>query len=107
VFGTLVEGAPVSTTAFEHGPAHTYVDPYACDDAADYLLPPPRPADRIAPGIAPRDRRKLDLHAALTAAGVPPRPEDREAIERLSALPGEVSDSIRRWLRHTARQPAV
>ncbi|MEZ3179860.1 hypothetical protein KYY02_14555 [Streptomyces pimonensis] len=65
----------------------------------DYLLAPPRPADRI--GIDPRDRRRLELHAALTAAGIPPRPEDREAIESLSALSGSVNSTVQRWLHHT------
>ncbi|CAM5237994.1 hypothetical protein [Streptomyces fumanus] len=95
----------MSIIAFEHGPARAYVDPYVRDDAADHPLPPPHPADRIGSVVGPRDRRKLDLHAALTAAGIPPRPADREAIEQLSALPGEVSDTVRRWLRHSVRQP--
>ncbi|MFI5566693.1 hypothetical protein ACIA6T_04805 [Streptomyces sp. NPDC051740] len=67
----------------------------------DYLLAPPRPADRIGTGIDPRDRRRLELHAALTAAGIPPRPEDREAIESLSALSGSINSTIQRWLHHT------
>lgn len=72
-----------------------------CD--GDYLLPPPNPADRIDLGIGidPRDRRRLDLLAALTAAGIPPRPEDREAIDSLSALPGSINTTIQRWLHHT------
>ncbi|MFC9115549.1 hypothetical protein ACIHBQ_05225 [Streptomyces sp. NPDC052492] len=67
----------------------------------DFLLPPPRPADRVGAGIDPRDRRRLDLHAALTAAGIPPRPEDREAIEHLSALSAGINSTIQRWLHHT------
>ncbi|MET9440803.1 hypothetical protein [Streptomyces sp. NPDC006610] len=114
----------MSATAFEHGTAGTRLDPYA---HGDYLLPPPRPADRIAVTadrydpmaatatpphraavtIDPRDRRRLDLHAALTAAGIPPRPEDREAIEQLAALPGGISASIRRWLHHTTTHPCA
>ncbi|BFO21325.1 hypothetical protein SHKM778_77130 [Streptomyces sp. KM77-8] len=66
----------------------------------DYLLAPPRPADRIGAAIGPRDRRRLELHAALTAAGIPPRPEDREAIESLSTLSGSVNSTIQRWLQH-------
>ncbi|MCT7351387.1 hypothetical protein N4P33_04280 [Streptomyces sp. 15-116A] len=75
----------------------------------DYLLPPPNPAERmdldadldVHLGIDPRDRRRLELHAALTAAGIPPRPEDREAIDSLSALPGSINTTIQRWLHHT------
>ncbi|MBT3151215.1 hypothetical protein HTV45_10000 [Streptomyces sp. CHD11] len=116
----------MTATAFEYGPHHAFVDPYAVGDgtdaawwppaegqpADDYLLAaphpaPPNPADRLdthfgtGTGIDPRDRRRLDLHAALTAAGIPPRPEDREAIESLSALSGGINATIQRWLHHT------
>ena len=67
----------------------------------DYQLDPPRQADRLGTRIDPRDRRRLELHAALTAAGIPPRPEDREAIESLSALSGSINSTIQRWLHHT------
>ncbi|MFI6037181.1 hypothetical protein ACIBBD_24010 [Streptomyces sp. NPDC051315] len=100
----------------EHSSPRTFVDPYAVDDAApvwpapagqpqdadaDHLLPPPHPAERLSLALDPRDRRRLDLHAALTAAGIPPRPEDREAIDQLSALPLSVNTALQRWLRHT------
>ncbi|MFI1416516.1 hypothetical protein ACH4VX_00735 [Streptomyces sp. NPDC020731] len=93
----------MTATAFEYGPNHAFVDPCAVDDlgGGDYLLPPPRPAGRLHTAIDPRDRRRLELHAALTAAGIPPRPEDREAIESLSALSGSVNSTIQRWLHHT------
>ncbi|GGX25783.1 hypothetical protein GCM10010297_53770 [Streptomyces malachitofuscus] len=108
-----------ATAAFEYGPNRDFVDPYAVEDgtgsawwppadgqpAGDYLLAPPHPADRIdtvvGTAIDPRDRRRLELHAALTAAGIPPRPEDREAIESLSALSGSINTTIQRWLHHT------
>ncbi|GAA1429480.1 hypothetical protein GCM10009601_44910 [Streptomyces thermospinosisporus] len=69
---------------------------------SDYLLPPPNPADRVDFDLTidPRDRRRLELHAALTAAGIPPRPEDREAIDSLSTLPGSIIATIQRWLCH-------
>ncbi|MET7294284.1 hypothetical protein ABZS79_19505 [Streptomyces griseoloalbus] len=106
----------MTATAFEYGPNHSFVDPYAVEDGTgssvwwppadgqeegDYPLPPPRPADRLDITIDPRDRRRLELHAALTAAGIPPRPEDREAIESLSALSGSINTTIQRWLHHT------
>ncbi|MFC8366421.1 hypothetical protein ACFUIT_00125 [Streptomyces sp. NPDC057239] len=106
----------MTATAFEYGPNHAFVDPHAVGNGTDasvrwppaagqrdgdYLLPPPRPADRPGTGIDPRDRRRLELHAALTAAGIPPRPEDREAIESLSALSGSINSTIQRWLHHT------
>ncbi|AZM62410.1 MULTISPECIES: hypothetical protein [unclassified Streptomyces] len=104
-----------ATAAFAYGPHHDFVDPYAVEDgtgpawwppaegqpAGDYLLAPPHPADRVDTPIGPRDRRRLELHAALTAAGIPPRPEDREAIESLSALSAGINTTIQRWLHHT------
>ncbi|KES05602.1 hypothetical protein BU52_18950 [Streptomyces toyocaensis] len=105
----------MTATAFEYGPTHALVDPYAVGDRtdaawwpsaagqqdSDYLLAPPNPAERVDTAIDPRDRRRLELHAALTAAGIPPRPEDREAIESLSALSGSINTTIQRWLHHT------
>ncbi|MEU7471672.1 hypothetical protein AB0A94_24645 [Streptomyces sp. NPDC044984] len=105
----------MTATAFEYGPNHVLVDPRAVQDGADstwwppaagqpesdHLLAPPDPADRLDIAIDPRDRRRLELYAALTAAGIPPRPEDREAVESLSALPGSVTSTVRRWLHHT------
>ncbi|MGV9249995.1 hypothetical protein [Streptomyces sp. NPDC003697] len=64
----------------------------------DFLLPPPDPAQRIRCSIDPYDLRRLDLHAALTAAGIAPLPGDREAIEQLSALPDSVHRALHRWL---------
>ncbi|MFF8030827.1 hypothetical protein [Streptomyces sp. NPDC016626] len=105
----------MTATAFEYGPNHALAGPHprgAGPDSVwwppaegqrdgDYLLPPPHPAERIDIAIDPRDRRRLDLHAALTAAGIPPRPEDREAIESLSALSGSINTTIQRWLSHS------
>ncbi|MDH6604433.1 hypothetical protein M2164_000068 [Streptomyces sp. SAI-208] len=99
--------------AVDHHTPHTFIDPNAADpvDAAwppaagqdtDFLLPPPNPAERLTFHIAPRDQRRLALHAALTAAGVPPRPEDRDAIDQLSALPSSINATLQRWLHHTA-----
>ncbi|MEU9366890.1 hypothetical protein AB0D71_19595, partial [Streptomyces avermitilis] len=101
-----------NTLTLSHPPAVPH--PYAVDTAevlwpapvgqgtdTDYLLAPPHPAERLSFTIAPRDRGRLDLHAALTAAGIPPRPEDRDAIDQLSALPGSINATLQRWLHHT------
>ncbi|MEX1652050.1 hypothetical protein ABZ960_02545 [Streptomyces pseudovenezuelae] len=98
--------------AFDHHTPQTFVDPYAADPAQtawptaagqdmDYLLPPPNPAERLSIPITPRDQRRLALHAALTAAGIPPRPEDRDAIDQLSTLPPSTHTTLQRWLQHT------
>ncbi|MEU0743556.1 hypothetical protein [Streptomyces sp. NPDC006134] len=110
----------MTASAFEFGPDGTVVDFYAHDGAGafwrepagrrepgaghpdgDLPLPSPAPAPYPASGIEPRERRRRDLRAALTAAGVPPRPEDRDAIDRLSALPDSAVTAVLRWLRYT------
>ena len=102
------------TIAREHHTPQTFVDLYAADPAEttwppaaagqdmDYLLPPPNPSERLSILIDPRDQRRLALHAALTVAGIPPRPEDRDAIDQLSALPSSINTTLQRWLRHPA-----
>ncbi|MDQ8708382.1 hypothetical protein RCO28_38895 [Streptomyces sp. LHD-70] len=100
-------------------------DPHVADSTFrtwpqdDFLLPPPNPAQRVdvfpepsaaptvpampaVPAVAsvldPRDLRRLELNAALTAAGIAPLPGDREAIDQLSALPHTVHEALHRWL---------
>ncbi|MFF0078814.1 hypothetical protein ACFYR1_03665 [Streptomyces canus] len=104
------------TIALEHHTPQTFVDLYAADPAEparhpasagqdmDHLLPPPNPSERLSILIDPRDQHRLALHAALTAAGIPPRPEDRDAIDQLSALPSGINTTLQRWLSHTASQ---
>jgi hypothetical protein len=101
------------TIGLEHHTPQTFVDPYAADPEQaiwpaaatgqdeDYLLPPPNPAERLSIHIDPRDQRRLALHATLTVAGIPPRPEDRDAINQLSALPASINTTLQRWLHHT------
>ncbi|GGN65169.1 hypothetical protein GCM10011579_035350 [Streptomyces albiflavescens] len=106
----------MTASAFESGTAQTFTassahnepsstgwDPAPHATTDDHLLPPPNPAQRLHTAIGPRDRRRLDLNAALTTAGVPPRLEDREAIDQLSALPDSINATIQRWIRHTTR----
>ncbi|MCX5008820.1 hypothetical protein OHB05_40560 [Streptomyces sp. NBC_00638] len=90
-----------------------FVDPYAAHprdaawpvqaqprDDVDYFLAPPNPAQRLSYTLDPHDQRRLDLHAALTAAGIPPMPEDRAVIDQISALPADVNNALQRWLHH-------
>ncbi|MFE7096672.1 hypothetical protein [Streptomyces erythrochromogenes] len=53
---------------------------------------------RPALSLKPWDRRRLDLHAALTAVGVPPLPGDMAAIRTLSALDDTVNAALVRWI---------
>ncbi|WP_406470165.1 hypothetical protein [Streptomyces sp. NBC_01615] len=69
-------------------------------DDIDYFLPPPNPAHRLSYTLTPYDQQRLALHAALTAAGIPPMPEDRAVIDQLSALPADVNNTLQRWLHH-------
>ncbi|WP_425840796.1 hypothetical protein [Streptomyces fractus] len=71
---------------------------YATDWADDWLLAPPNPAHRLPSRVDPKDMRRLELHAVLTASGIAPSPGDTEAIEQLSALPDAVHTTLRRWL---------
>ncbi|WP_405524381.1 hypothetical protein [Streptomyces canus] len=61
-----------------------------------------RPGESYWTALAPRDQHRLALHAALTVAGIPPRPEDRDAIDQLSALPSSINATLQRGLLHTA-----
>ncbi|WP_225889155.1 hypothetical protein [Streptomyces resistomycificus] len=110
----------MTATASESAAPQAFFDPYACDVPStpywepapqskqdDYLLPPPNPAQRLDIAVGPRDRRRLDLHAALTTAGVPPQLEDREAIDHLSALPDSINTTIQRWIQHTTQAWSV
>ncbi|TGB16003.1 hypothetical protein [Streptomyces sp. MZ04] len=74
------------------------------DAEADFLLPPPDPTQRLdmapqsRPALTTRDRHRLNLHATLTAAGIPPHPDDTKAIDALSTLDDTVALAVRRWL---------
>lgn len=48
--------------------------------------------------LAPADRRRLELHAALTTAGIAPLPGDLDAVEALCTLDDTTHQVLRRWL---------
>ncbi|MFB6807756.1 hypothetical protein [Streptomyces sp. NPDC056387] len=61
--------------------------------------PGDRPPRGPAPGVpSPEDRRRLELQACLTAAGVPPHAGDLHAIEVLSMIDDATNAAIRRWI---------
>ncbi|MFF5970065.1 hypothetical protein ACFY7C_00915 [Streptomyces sp. NPDC012769] len=64
----------------------------------DYLLPAPDPASRLSAPLDPADRRRLELHSALTAAGIAPLPGDLDAIEALCNLDDTTHVALRRWI---------
>ncbi|SBT92758.1 hypothetical protein GA0115233_105037 [Streptomyces sp. DI166] len=69
-------------------------------DHDDYLLPAPDPTTRLSMPLDPADRRRLELHAALTTAGIAPLPGDLDAIKALCQLDDSTHAALRRWLNH-------
>ncbi|MET9670838.1 hypothetical protein ABZY19_36725 [Streptomyces sp. NPDC006475] len=63
---------------------------------ADSLAPDPR--DRVARPVRAPERRRLELHATLTVAGVAPAPGDLRAIDALSLLDDETNLTLQRWI---------
>ncbi|UYQ66144.1 hypothetical protein [Streptomyces peucetius] len=70
-------------------------------DVVDYLLAAPDPGQRVPLQLEPADRRRLDLHAALTTAGIAPLPGDLAAIEALCTLDDSTHTALQRWITRT------
>ncbi|MFD3517435.1 hypothetical protein [Streptomyces sp. NPDC058657] len=75
----------------------------ACNltESENSLLPGPHTGRPLPARLGPSDRRRLDLHAALTASGIAPAHGDVEAIEVLSALDDTTHAALLRWLHRT------
>ncbi|MFI8963045.1 hypothetical protein ACIGO8_13070 [Streptomyces sp. NPDC053493] len=72
-----------------------------CGEAGDYFQSAPTaPASRLSALLEPADRRRLELHAALTTAGIAPLPGDLDAIETLCTLDDATHAVLRRWISH-------
>ncbi|MFF5923709.1 hypothetical protein ACFY8C_36120 [Streptomyces flavochromogenes] len=67
-------------------------------DRDDWLEPDAAPSSGLSDRLQPVDRRRLELHAALTTAGIAPLPGDLDAIEVLSTLDDTTHSALRRWL---------
>ncbi|MET9377836.1 hypothetical protein ACFYV5_27795 [Streptomyces sp. NPDC003035] len=67
----------------------------------DYPLPAPVPGTRLSVVLEPADRRRLELHAALTTAGIAPLPGDLDAIEALCTLDDFTHIALQRWIART------
>ncbi|MFE9219205.1 hypothetical protein ACFYN3_22960 [Streptomyces lavendulae] len=53
-------------------------------------------------GPVPEERRRLDLYACLTDAGIRPLAADLRAIEVLSSVDDLTHSAIRRWISGTS-----
>ena len=84
----------------DNKPEQTPTAPGATEPG-DYLLPAPDPASRLSIPLEPADRRRLELHAALTTAGIAPLPGDLNAIKALCQLDDTTHAALRRWINHT------
>ncbi|MER5183492.1 hypothetical protein ABT009_34970 [Streptomyces sp. NPDC002896] len=90
-------------------------DPCSCaaasplEEAASSIEDPPRETDPLLETEDPRlvardqrlpaqDQRVVDLHTALTAAGVPPEAGDTAAIHVLAGLDDETVHAVIRWV---------
>ncbi|MFP1624291.1 hypothetical protein ACLB9X_03535 [Streptomyces sp. 5K101] len=74
---------------------------YGGPESDDYVLPAPDPGRRVPMPLDPADRRRLDLHAALTTAGIAPLPGDLAAIEALCRLDDSTHAALQRWITHS------
>ncbi|MCX4985738.1 hypothetical protein [Streptomyces sp. NBC_00572] len=64
----------------------------------DFPEPEPAPSSSLSDRLQPADRRRLELHAALTTAGIAPMPGDLDVIEVLCTLDDTTHSALRRWL---------
>ncbi|MBT2405333.1 MULTISPECIES: hypothetical protein [unclassified Streptomyces] len=98
--------------AFSHAPKpQEALDPYRFpgvrgfegkeDTRLQSSVPTPDPEERPLGRISAAHHRRLDLHAALTAAGIPPLAGDLQAIEAVSALDDTTNAAIQRWIAGT------
>ncbi|WP_328404467.1 hypothetical protein OHS70_35555 [Streptomyces sp. NBC_00390] len=92
-------GSTIDPYRFPGADACDPFDEAAGDRGADAFFPPaPEPGQRVQVTLEPADRRRLDLHAALTTAGIAPRPGDLAAIEALCALDDRTNATVQRWI---------
>ncbi|GGT63361.1 hypothetical protein [Streptomyces purpureus] len=75
-----------------------FADTRHTDALDDFLLPAPDARTRLPYALAPADQRRVDLHAALTAAGIPPGLGDASAIDALSDLDTTTVSAVIRWI---------
>ncbi|WP_344494151.1 hypothetical protein [Streptomyces enissocaesilis] len=73
-------------------------DTGAVEGDEDCFPPAPGLQRRLPFTLSAADRRRLDLHAALTTTGIAPLPGDLEAICVLSMLDDTTINAVLRWI---------
>ncbi|WP_407548500.1 hypothetical protein QOM21_04970 [Streptomyces sp. Pv4-95] len=66
---------------------------------------PPRPGAPFQSPVSTPDRRRLELQAALTAAGVAPMAGDGAAVRKLAQLDDATVDAVIDWIGAAAQRP--
>ncbi|MFG3039850.1 hypothetical protein ACGFYZ_23440 [Streptomyces sp. NPDC048330] len=69
-------------------------------DFGDHPLPVAEAPTRRSVPLAAADSRRMELHAALTTAGIAPHPGDLDAIAALSELDCTTHVALLRWISH-------
>ena len=77
--------------------------PHPAHPSAEYLLAPPRSKDQLDCTLPATDLHRIDLHAALIAAGVPPMPGDAWAVRQIAGLDSATVGAVVAWLEATRR----
>ncbi|MGW0565111.1 hypothetical protein ACWDZ4_32085 [Streptomyces sp. NPDC003016] len=73
-------------------------DTGAVERDEDCFPPAPGLERRLPFTLSAADKRRLDLHAALTTTGIAPLPGDLEAIYVLSMLDDTTIGAVLRWI---------
>ncbi|OAH12205.1 hypothetical protein [Streptomyces jeddahensis] len=98
--------APAEGAGADAASGYLLAAPDPCSCTAAPPLDPDSPLETDDQRLAARDQRLaapdqrvVDLHTALTAAGVPPEAGDTAAIHVLAALDDETVHAVIRWVR--------
>ncbi|UQA97225.1 hypothetical protein [Streptomyces halobius] len=93
---------PVAAAGHRVPPPQSLTDPQGPQLQPPYhdeRLPPlSRPEDRLRSSVATADRRRLDLQAALTKAGVAPAAGDAAAVRALARLDDATVAAVIGWI---------
>lgn len=74
------------------------VRPQQSHPSAEYRLAPPQPQEPLGRPLPATDVHRLDLNAALIAAGVPPMPGDAWAVRQIAGLDSATVGAVVAWL---------